>query len=436
METSVESICNLLVRSRLLAPSNIRDLHQRWKAEAGAAAGDVNRFSKWLVAKNYVTEYQCGLLMRGKSDHFFLGDYKLLDRIGQGRMAGIYEAQHIHSGQRVACKVLPPSKAKDKETFARFQREARLAVKLKHPNIVRTFQMGKSEGVYYIVMEYLDGETLEEILKRRGKLPPQEAARLIHQALLGLQHIHEKGMIHRDMKPGNLMLTPSPAKGADTTMQATVKVLDIDLGRALFDEGAPGAAPQQDLTGTGIILGTPEYLSPEQARNAHNADIRADIYSLGCTLYHCLAGRPPFTDNNPVLLVVKHASEQPRPLKDFNPSVPDGLQQIVSTMLAKDPAQRYPTPAEAAKALQGFLTGVPEVAVPVGAQMVAYEEWLAANPSEADVEPVADLELVPVGAAPAAPPKTFLMLGLGLGLGVGAVLLLAIVGWLLLKKIL
>ncbi|MBY0523156.1 MAG: serine/threonine protein kinase [Gemmataceae bacterium] len=410
---SVESLCNLLVRSRLLPPSNIRTMHQRWKTEAKDSSANVQVFGKWLIANKYITDYQWSLLLRGKVDNFFLHDYKILDRLGQGRFAGIYECVHS-SGQRVAIKVLPPSKVKDAEVFGRFQREARLAVKFKHPNIVRTFQWGQTGGLHYIVMEYLDGDTLEEILQRRKLLAPAESARLVHQALLGLQHIHEQGMVHRDMKPANLMLVPSVSKGKpDTTSDKTLKILDIGLGRALFDEGTMGTPADNDLTGTGAMLGTPEYLAPEQARNAHTADIRADIYSLGCTLYHCLTGRPPFTENNPVLMMVKHATEAPRPLRDLNPNVPDGLQPILNSMLAKDPAQRYPTPDRAAQALQVFLQAgqdsAPQVPEP---QMQAYLKWLEANPGEAAfgvgvpgvvAVPATPISGIPMPVAPAIP---------------------------------
>ncbi len=374
MDASVESICNLLVRSRLLTPSGVRQLHLRWKAEAGAGIADVSRFSKWLVGCGFLTDYQCGLILRGKVDNFYLNDYKLLDRLGQGRMAGIYKASH-QLGQTVAIKVLPPSKIKDQEQFGRFKREARLAVKLKHPHVVRTYQMGVSNGLHFIVMEYLDGDTLEEVLQKRKQLPPAEAARIVYQALQGLQHIHEMGMIHRDLKPLNLMLVPTPGNASNVT----VKILDIGLGRALFDEEA-GSPQSPDLTGTGALLGTPEYLAPEQARNAHTADVRADIYSLGCVLYHCLSGKPPFQDVNPVLQMVRHATEKARPLKEFNPAIPDGLQQIVDWMMAKDPAQRYPTPERAAQALQMFLTSGPDARpAEVEPQMQAYLKWLEVN---------------------------------------------------------
>ena len=199
-------------------------------------------------------------------------------------MTGVYKARHP-SGQIVAIKVLPPSRAKNGQMLARFQREARLSVKLKHPNVVRSFQVGEARGVHYLVMEYLEGETLDDVILSRKRLPPQEAVRLIHQVLLGLQHIHEQGMIHRDLKPANLMLVPAPAR--DSTLRSNIKILDIGLAREFFDENSPAPREDMELTGEGILLGTPDYLPPEQARDPRAIDIRADIYSLGCVLYTC-----------------------------------------------------------------------------------------------------------------------------------------------------
>jgi len=394
--TTVESLCNLLGRSRLLATDQIRNAFQRWRGEAGEAAGDLPRFARWLVAKEYLTSYQADLLLRGRADRFFLSDYKLLDRIGAGRMAGVYKAAH-KLGQVVAIKVLPPSKAKEPTSFARFQREARLALKLRHPNIVRAFQVGVDGGLNYLVMEFLDGETLEEVLQRRGKLPPAEAVRLVHQACLGLEHLHEQDMVHRDLKPANMMLVPGHVPGRpDTTLQSTLKILDVGLGRALFDEGESSGVPQ-DLTAPGTILGTPDYMAPEQGRDAHAADIRADIYSLGCTLYHLLAGQPPFPGGNAVAKIIRHSTEKPPPLKNFNPAVPDGLQQIMDWMMAKDPAQRYPTPERAGQALQVFLTaGAPADRIETEPKMQAYLRWL-------ETEGAAQTDVVPAALPVAAP---------------------------------
>ncbi len=409
MDTAnVESLCNLLARSKLFVPEEIRSLRQRWQRDAKESAAEPGRFLKWLVAARYLTEYQADLVGRGRVDRFFLNEYKLLERIGVGAMAGIYKAVH-RLGQVVAVKVLPPSKAKDGNCLARFQREARLARRLKHPNIVRTFEVGDDRGLHYLVMEYLEGETLDEAVKRLGKLPPSEAVRLIYQALLGLECLHEEGMVHRDLKPGNLMLVyanpgGSPLASESSTpniARATVKILDIGLGRALFDESDAPAGVDANLTADGTILGTIDYMAPEQARDSHAADIRSDIYSLGCTLFHALTGQPPFPDSNVVRKMLRHASEPVPKLAAFNPAVPEGLQQIVEWMMAKDPAQRYPTPQRAAQALQVFLAaGSEDSPRESNEHLHAYLNWLETQHGEEE-NPTPQKKSEPTAPAPA-----------------------------------
>jgi serine/threonine protein kinase len=402
MDFSVENLCGLLIRSKLLTPDEVKTVYQRWQATARDNPGNPTQYLRWLVANQHLTEYQAGLIGRGHADDFFLNQYKILDRLGRGRMAGVYKAVH-QLGQVVAIKVLPPSKAKEPQVFARFQREARLALKLKHPNVVRSFQVGEVNGLHYLVMEYLDGETLEEVLQRRKRLPPNEAVRIVHQALAGLQHIHEQGLVHRDLKPGNLMLVPARQSGEpDSTLLATVKILDIGLGRQLFEEG--DRAAEQQLTSEDVLLGTPDYLAPEQARNPHASDIRADIYSLGCVLYHCLAGQPPFPDKNALNQMIRHATETAKPIKELNAAVPDGLQQIVSWMMAKDPAKRYPTPERAAQALQVFLVAgnAPARAIEEAPQMRRYLTYLETG-NDAEARPAETAPAPPV-AVPVATP--------------------------------
>lgn len=353
MALSVERICNQLNRTGLLSPEDIRGLRQRWLHEAGAAASDHVSFVKWLAHHRQITGYQADVLLRRRDDPLVLGAYKVSGRIGRGRMAGVYEAVHP-SGQAVAIKVLPPARAADPKMLARFQREARLAMRLHHPNVIRTFQAGEHHGTHFLVMELLRGETLKDILLRRGRLPAPEAIRLIYQALLGLQHVHEQGLIHRDLEPANLIVLSNGADRGDTTLNSTVKILDIGLGRAMFDVGAPGEGPV-NLTSTGDQLGTPLYCAPEQAKDARQADIRSDIYSLGCVLYHTLAGQPPFEDRGPIRLILSHATEQPPRLATLNLGVPAGLQAVLDGMMAKDPALRFPTPNHVAQELRRFL---------------------------------------------------------------------------------
>ncbi|MCS6849749.1 MAG: serine/threonine protein kinase [Gemmataceae bacterium] len=377
MALTVQNVYGLLIRSKLLPLEEAKAMFDRWQAESKNMFGNVDLFTRWMVANRYVTEYQAKLLASGYADGFFLNEYKILDRIGRGRMAGVYKAVHP-LGATVAIKVLPPSRAKDPHFLARFRREARMALKLKHPNVVRSFHIGACQGLYFIVMEYLEGETLEETLQRRKRLTVPEAARIIHQALLGLQHIHEQGMVHRDLKPANLMLVPpgNVSTGDQNLLRWTVKILDIGLGRTFFDESEPTSLDEQ-LTGEGVLLGTPDYLAPEQARSARSVDIRADIYSLGCVFYHTLTGQPPFPDTNIITQMIRHSTEAPRPVKQFNPEVSDGVQQVLNVMMAKDPGQRYATPEQAARALQPFLTTAVEPSRPSDdPAMRSYLAWV------------------------------------------------------------
>ena len=389
---NVVDLCALIVRSKLIAPEVLKSALKGLKA-TGTDAGDIDAARRALIAGKHLTDYQAALLLRGHGEGFFLGPYQIQELIAKGRMAGVYKAIH-ESGQAVAIKVLPASKAKDPETLARFRREGRLLTKLDHPNVVRAFQVGEAEGRHYLVLEYLDGDTLEEVLAKRKKLPPVEAVRVIHQAMLGLQHIHERGMIHRDLKPANLMLVDSPDKAGNDTLDRAVKILDIGLGKALFDEAGLVSDDASKLTADGTLMGTPDYLAPEQARSARQADIRSDVYALGCVLYHALTGQPPFPDKSVLTQVMRHATETPRPLKDFLAEVPDGLQNVMNWLMAKDPAQRYSTPERAAQALNLFLRNTPAIK-PSAAPLPAFVKWLEV---EADPESVKSTA-VPAGIA-------------------------------------
>jgi serine/threonine protein kinase len=349
-EASVAGVCTLLERSRLLSAAEVEALRQRWQSEARDPAS-LEAFAPWLVANRYATEFHVSLLLRGYTDHFFLGPYKLLERVGKGRLTTVYKAVH-RLGHVVAVKVLPPSQARDPQALARFRREATVALRLQHPNVVRSLEAGTDDGVHYLVMEYLEGETLQQRLDRRGRLPPAEATDLIRQALLGLQHLHEQGLVHRSLEPANLMLVR--AEGEGELAAPVVKILDISFS-LLTDEVLPAGERPGRLTQEGVLLGVPAYLAPEQARDAHAADVRADVYSLGCILYHALAGRPPYEDASPQRQLIRHATETPRPLPELVPEVPGGLDQVVHWMMARDPAARYQTPERAALALQAFL---------------------------------------------------------------------------------
>lgn len=399
--TTVKEFCTLLVRSKLMTVDEVKETVKLYLA-AGKDADDLDAFRKSLFSNRLLTEYQLALLSRGHSEGFFLDHYKILDLIAKGSGAGVYKAAH-RSGQVVAIKVLPGSKAKDPEALGRFRREARLITKLDHPNIVRAFQLGESAGKHYVVMEHLEGDTLEDVLAERKKLAPAEAMRVAHHVSLGLQHLHERGMIHRNINPGNIMLLdPDSGKKAADTLSRAVKIMDIGLGKSLFDDSANATdTDPSQLTNDGVLLGSPEYLAPEQARKASGVDIRSDIYSLGCVLFQMLTGQPPFPDKSILNQVIRHATEPPKPLSDFLSPVPDGLQNVMNMMLAKDPGQRYQSPDKAAQALQLLIRNLPTVQAP--APLPEYLKWLQESGStEAPAlppTPAAPKPAVPVGVA-------------------------------------
>jgi serine/threonine protein kinase len=350
MTQTVADFSALLLRSRLLDPAQVDALLQRWQTVA-LCPEDLDAFIAWLQVRHGLTSYQTTLLTEGKADNFYLHHYKILDRVGKGRMAGVYRAID-ENGQPVALKVLPPSRARDPESLARFKREATLATQLDHPCVVRTHAYGEYKGLHYLVMEYLEGKTLEQVLAVRGKLQPREATRLGLLAARGLQHIHDQGMIHRDFKPANLMLCPGPLP-QETTWGSVVKILDIGLGRLLFDPDSPDGGGE--LTSDGETLGSPDYMAPEQARDPRRADARSDLYGLGCILYHCVAGTPPFPDDNLLRQILRHATQAPRPLREVVPETPADLARTVEVLLEKDPNARYPDAATAAEVLRKLL---------------------------------------------------------------------------------
>jgi hypothetical protein len=276
--------------------------------------------------------------------HERLGPYELLEPLGQGGMGSVYKARHVHLGKVVALKLLPPERLASPAARARFLQEMQAVGRLEHPHIVQAFDAAVDE-VPYLAMEHVAGTDLAKLVDRGGPLPVADACELVRQAALGLQHAHENGLVHRDVKPSNLMLTTG----------GRVKVLDLGLAR--IQAGEAGSAA---LTATGALMGTPDYMPPEQLLDSHAVDIRADVYSLGCTLYHLLAGRPPFGDEQHGDLASKrkaHLSEPLPSLRTLRAEVPVALAAVLERLTAKEPADRFATPAEVAAALETFTAG-------------------------------------------------------------------------------
>lgn len=267
--------------------------------------------------------------------------YEVLRELGRGGMGVVYLAKHRLMGRMVALKVISPRLLQNQMAVERFRHEVQAAARLNHRNIVTAFDAEQAGESHFLVMEYVDGTDLATIVARLGRLPVMYACNYVMQAALGLQHAHEQGMVHRDIKPHNLMRTSS----------GTIKIMDFGLAR-LANPG-DGEVPQ-GLTAEGVTLGTPDYIAPEQARDARRADIRSDIYSLGCTLYYLLTANVPFPAGTAVEKVIAHVTTDPVPIQQLRTDIPDPLSAILGRMMAREPDDRFQTPVEVASALMPF----------------------------------------------------------------------------------
>jgi eukaryotic-like serine/threonine-protein kinase len=272
-----------------------------------------------------------------------LGPYHLIRSLGAGGMGRVFLAEHRAMRRPAALKVLSDEAAADPELLERFYREARALAVLDHPNIVRAYDVREAEGFHFLVLEYAPGQDLEALLRKRGPLPSTEAVGYIWQAAAGLGHAHGRGFIHRDVKPGNLLVDESGG----------VKLLDLGLARS----NRPGDGTMTGEMDSGTIMCTPDYVAPEQARG-EVPDARTDIYSLGITLYALLTGRAPF-EGTVAQKLIAHQSRNPRRLHEVRPELPRGLSDVVARMIAKSPAKRYASMAEVSKALAPFKAGAP-----------------------------------------------------------------------------
>ena len=294
---SVDRFVELLERSKLVDPLQIEELTARWKSSATAAQlEDAEACAEFLVTAGALTHWQAMKLLDGRHRGFFLGKYKLLDHLGSGGMSSVYLAEHVLMQRRVAVKVLPQNRVSDASYLARFHFEARAAAVLDHPNIVRVFDLDNDGRIHYLVMEYIEGYDLDELVSEHGPLDYHTAVEFIKQAGAGLEHAHQAGLVHRDIKPANLLVD----------MRGTLKILD--MGLAKFTSGARAV---QDFGHDEHVLGTADYLAPEQAVNSQTVDHRGDIYGLGCTLYFLLTGHPPFAKGTSQERMAAHQHEEP-----------------------------------------------------------------------------------------------------------------------------
>ncbi len=303
----------------------------------GITLDSVDQIANHFQDAGLLTRFQTKQLKLGRYKRFMVaGKYKLLELIGVGGMGAVYLCEHVFMKRVVAVKVLPLEKLSDPSNLERFYREARAVAALDHPNIVRAHDIDKSDNLHFLVMEYVDGASMQEIVARFGKVDYVRAAHYIAQSAVGLHHANELGMVHRDIKPGNLLLDRS----------GVIKILDMGLARFFNDKNDNLTAKYDDK----CVLGTADYLAPEQALS-NVVDIRADLYALGGTFYFMLTGHSPVPEGTIAQKLVFHQTEYPKPVSEFRSDVPPELLAVLDRMLRKDPNERFQTPLEVAEAL-------------------------------------------------------------------------------------
>jgi serine/threonine protein kinase len=325
MEPTIQQFSDSLVETGLMSHADIRDVVNGLPAERRPQ--DAQGLIRELVRLHKLTTYQAQQIYQGNGKGLHLGNYAILDKIGQGGMGTVLKAEHKRMRRVVALKVIGPKSSSSQSAARRFHREVEAAAKLIHPNIVTAFDADEADGTNFLVMEFVDGADLSTLVKLDGPLPVETAVNCVLQAARGLEYAHSKGVVHRDIKPRNLLLD----------RDGTVKILDMGLARVETSSGAD----QTDLTGSGQIMGTIDYMAPEQAVNPKDADERADVYSLGITLWYLLTGRIVYRGQTILEKLVAHR-EQPVPsLAEACPSVSAELDAVFRKMLAKKPQQRY-----------------------------------------------------------------------------------------------
>ncbi|MEN6407260.1 MAG: serine/threonine-protein kinase [Thermoguttaceae bacterium] len=332
---SAGQLLAVLEKSRLLDPA-------QWdQARRLVQPGDDPRTAaKTLVHRQLITRWQAGQLLAGRSS-FYLGKYRLIELLGHGGMGSVFLGEHVTMHRRVALKVISRELCHSRTALDRFLAEGRAVAALDHPNIVRAYSIDNEGDRYYLVMEYVEGEDLQRMVERDGPMPEARAAEYIAQAADGLEHAHRQHLIHGDIKPSNLLVN----------RQGVVKILDLGLARLV---GGGSSAPES----ADRLFGSLDYLAPEQAMKSSQVDGRADVYSLGCTLYFLLAGHPPFPQGTVPERILKHQTLEPVDLRTIRGDISDEMAAICSKMMAKHPGNRYATAADVSQSLRQRLAGV------------------------------------------------------------------------------
>ena len=372
---SVERFLQAVERSGLLPHDTIK----RTVAAAPAAARtDPRQLADHFVRLGRLSHFQARKLLDGTAAGLVLGPYQIVMPIGKGGMGTVYLARDARRPKLLALKVLPPKKARAQQRLqARFRREMELSLKVAHPNLTQTFDVGMASGVYYIAMEYIAGQSLYRLVATGGPLPVGRAAKLFAQAAAGLEHAHGIGVIHRDLKPSNILVTP----------RDQVKVLDLGLALIEGEIDDPTV-----VGGKGYVVGSMDYIAPEQTEDAAAVDARGDLYGLGCTLYFALTGQPPFPGGDARAKIRRHRKEIPAALTELNPLIPADFAAIVHPLLSKRPEDR---PASASILRQQLMAWADPLPPPVGSEEEPAPRLIANLEATAAKEPVSAWDWMP-----------------------------------------
>lgn len=341
MSISIPELIETITSSGLLPESDISAVQDILSAHGRLPSAE--DFCKELVRQSHLTKLQAAAVLKGKAKNLVFGEYVVLDRIGSGGMGQVFKARHKPTGKLVALKVLSAEAVKNRRLIERFKKEAKAIARLKHPNIVRAYEAGKINSIRYLVMELVEGENMLDRVKRKGPLSIDEAVSCMIQAARGLEYAHQKGIVHRDIKPSNLLRDRRSGR---------VKILDLGLARV--DD------PDEDedairLTMPGQMLGTARFMAPEQIEDARGADIRSDVYSLGCTLYFMLRGKAPYSGETIAHTLMAHVTAPIPDLCSKRTDAPTWLGQVFEKMLAKKPANRFQTMGELVSTVEKHL---------------------------------------------------------------------------------
>ena len=362
---SIDNFLSILRRTQLLSAEQVDEVAR----ELVPHYGNPESLGEYLVSIDWLTAYQLQMLLAEQWDELTAGPYQILDRLGEGGVSEVFKAWDTLRGRVVALKVLRQHLTGNSEVVRQFQHELQAITRLSHPNIIKTYDAHQVGGLHYFAMEFVEGMDLDRFVRQVGPLCVELACDFARQAAQGLQHAHQLGLVHRDIKPANLFLLHPPLPGTARRPDPVVKIIDWGLARCTGEqsEGGPGDTEAEK----GELLGTADYIAPEQALNPTLVDIRADVYSLGCTLFFLLTGRPPFPGSSVMQKVLMHQESEPPSLLSLRPDLPAELDALVRKMLAKGPADRFAIPLLVVTPLRRFCAPVVSSGVlvrPVGSQ--------------------------------------------------------------------